>query len=249
MRQLCEILFSPYLYDKDVTIIKRLDNTYRVINLNAVRISGLETRKFSKKNTVNESKLDCNISRAKSKVREYVLCNSWDYFCTLTISPEKFDRYNLKNYIKELGIFIQNYNRLCSDEQKVRYLFVPEMHADGAWHLHGFIKGIRDCDIYINQNGYISWKQYDEKFGYLSFSRIRSKEKCSNYILKYITKDIARSVSTLGNHLYYCSKGLKTAETVFRGNAEIKCPWDFEGEYCRVLEVAACDLERKVVLK
>ena len=44
---------------------------------------------------VSDVKLSNNISRAKSKVFEYAYCNHWDYFITLTISPDKYDRYDL----------------------------------------------------------------------------------------------------------------------------------------------------------
>lgn len=216
-----------------------MGNIVRVCNLSAVRKGGLECGVHTEKCSVNDEKIRCNLSRAKSKVREYVLCNDWDYFCTLTLSPERYDRHNLKKYIHDLSRFIQNYNRYCSDDEKVRYLFIPEMHKDGSWHLHGFIRGIRERDMYINSNGYTSWTQYDEKFGYLSFSKIADKGNCSKYALKYITKDSAKSVTELGNHIYYCSKGLNTSELLYRGKAELLCEWDYETEdgYCRIKEL------------
>lgn len=110
------------------------------------------------------------------------------------------------------------------------------MHKDNAWHMHGFLKGIRKRDIYINQNGFLSWNRYEEKFGFISFAPIRDIEKSSNYILKYMTKDTSRNVSELGNHLYYSSKGLKLAELIYRGKLELNCEWDYEHPdgYCRI---------------
>lgn len=214
-----------------------MGHVFKVVNLKMVRVSGLEdNRKRSAKNTVNNEKLENNIARSKSRVKEYVLCNPWDYFCTLTIDKTKYDRYNLKTYYADFSKFIQNYNRFCNDDEIVKYILIPEMHKDNAWHMHGFLKGIRKRDIYINQHGYLGWNRYEDKFGYISFAPIRDIEKSSNYILKYMTKDTSRNVSDLGNHLYYSSKGLKTAEMIFRGKIELKCEWDYERPdgFCRI---------------
>lgn len=216
------------LYDYDISTIKRIGHLIKVSNLKACRHPGLIVdHKFSKKGTVNSCKLENNISRAKTFAREYALCNQWDYFCTFTISPEKYDRYNFKIYYKDFAKFINNYNRSCKEVEKVKYLLIPEMHKDGAWHMHGLIKGIRDEDLYINQYGYISWIKYEEKFGFISFDRIRDIDLCSKYILKYITKDICESVFSLGNHLYYSSNGLKKGEHLYRGHLELLCNWDY----------------------
>lgn len=223
------MLGSTSLYDNNVTLIKSMGNKIKVVNLNACRIAGLEDeRQRSDKCTVNTAKLDNNLARAKSKIQEYVLCNPWDYFVTLTISPEKYDRYNLKTFYKDFSEFLHNYNRRASDEEKVKYLLVPELHEDGAWHMHGFLKGIRIKDIYKNKYGYLGWHQYEDKFGFISFSPIRDVDRASNYIKKYLTKDTAKNVTELNQHLYYISKGLATAELLFRGTASLKCAWDYE---------------------
>ena len=56
-------------------------------------------------------KLENNISRAKSSVTEYALCNNWEFFVTLTIDKKKQDRYDLQKYIHDLGVWIGNYNK------------------------------------------------------------------------------------------------------------------------------------------
>jgi hypothetical protein len=217
------------LYDQDVSFIKKMGHKYKVVNMKVVRVSGLEdNKKRSAKNSVNSEKLENNIARSKSRIKEYALCNSWNYFCTLTIDKTKYDRYNLKEYYRDFSKFIRNYNRFCSDEEKVKYILIPEMHKNNAWHMHGLLKGIREKDIYINENGYLDWNKYKERFGFISLEPIMDIEKVSSYILKYLTKDISRSVADLGNHLYYSSKGLKTAELLFRGKIDLNCEWDYE---------------------
>lgn len=225
------------LYDYDVSTIKQMGCFIRIANLKACRHPGLVLdRKFSKKGTVNLFKLENNIARAKSIVREYALCNEWDFFCTFTINKNLYDRYDFPTFYKHFAKFISNYNRSCNEEEKVKYLLIPEMHKDGAWHMHGLLKGIRNKDTYINKNGFMSWKQYEERFGFISFSPIDDINRCCNYILKYISKDISKSVSELGCHLYYAPNGLKRGELLFRGNLRLKCNWDYETPdgFCRI---------------
>lgn len=231
-------LYTNNPYDYDVTSIKQFgNNIVKVTNLNICRKPGYESEKKQvKKGSVNDSKLDNNLSRAKAKVKELVLCNQWDYWCTFTISPDKYDRYNLKAYVKDLSEFIHNYNRKCNDSDKVKYIFIPEMHSDGAWHIHGFIKGILKSDLYVNKFNYLTWKQYESKFGYISMSPINDIEKCSSYALKYMMKVGSGKVTELGAHIYYASKGLNKAKELYKGKATLLCEWDWEHPdgYCRV---------------
>lgn len=229
------------LYEHDIITVKQYgDNIQKVIYMSTSRISGLEDdRPKGGKGEVNTEKLSNNIARARSKVKELVLCNPWDYWCTFTLDKAKFDRYDLQNYVKKLGSFIYNYNRFCEEHEKVKYLLIPEMHKNGAWHMHGFLNGIRDKDLYRNRHGYLSWRQYEERFGFISMKRItgdKAIERLSSYMLKYMTKDISSTIKELGAHSYYCSKGLQTAQTVYKGHALLHCEWDWEHPdgYCKI---------------
>ena len=197
---------------------------------------------------VNDEKLSNNISRSKSKVFEYAYCNHWDYFITLTISPEKYDRYNLKAYVKDLGKFINNYN--TNHHSKISYIFIPEQHKDGAWHMHGLISGILPKHLIINGNGYLDFPMYAKKFGFCSLSPIKNHEAVSKYITKYVTKEmLSRSY---GERCYYCSKGLKRAEELFRLENVIPdfIEWDFEHEdgYCKVAMVDNLDFMQNICI-
>lgn len=225
-------------YDFDIVTVKQLgDHTVKATYTSACRSKGFEDMKsYAKKGSVNTEKLNNNIVRAKTSVKELVLCNPWKYWCTFTISPQKYDRYNLKAYIRDFTKFINNYNRYCEESDKVRYVFIPEMHKDGAWHIHGFVNGIRDKDTYINSHGYLTWRQYEQKFGFISMSVVKDQDRASSYMLKYMAKDIAKNVMDLGAHLYYASQGLKRAAVLYRGHAYLHCDWDYvhpEG-YCKI---------------
>lgn len=226
------------LYSYNVGVIKKYgNNTYKISVLKSLRNKGvIDSRNFSKKCTVNENKLDCNIRRAKSKIQEYVMCNDWDMFITLTLDQRKYDRYNLAKYHKDLSQFIRDINKNRTD--KLKYLFIPEMHKDGAWHIHGFIKGLDQSELrlftldeklplYIREklsNGQevYQWVKYYEKFGFCDLEPVRDKSRASSYVRKYITKELAQCVKETGAHMYYCSKGLKKAEIIQKGTVSAK---------------------------
>lgn len=226
------IIQSNGLYDYNVLIIKKYGEVYKLIKMVACKKAGLENRDIIN-NESYDYKLDNSIARSRSKIKEYALCNDWRYFVTLTIDKRKYDRYNLNLYIKDLSRFILNYNRYCNDDEKVKYILIPEEHKDGAWHMHGLINGIKKKDIYKNKNNYLDWKKYSEKFGYMSLAKIKDKNKVSSYITKYISKNMFKTNIEKGRHLYYSSKGLKQAEVLYKGTDYYVQPnfeWHYQSE-------------------
>lgn len=69
--------------------------------------------------------------------------------------------------------------------------------------------------------------------------KIKNKERASSYILKYMTKDTAHSISELNAHLFYASKKLNRSEEIYRGSGVFKGSWDWEHEdgYCKIKNV------------
>lgn len=75
-----------------------------------------------------------SMRRARSRVRRLALSNDFRWFVTLTLSPEKVDRYDAVQVVRKLSTW-------CSNQVKrhgLRYILVPERHKDGALHFHGF---------------------------------------------------------------------------------------------------------------
>ena len=222
--------FSGDPYIRDVFTVKQYgEHTVKIAYCSTIREKGWEDdRQHAAKGSVNTDKLENNLSRAKSTVKEYALCNQWDYWCTFTIDPQKYDRFNLDNFAKDFAEFLHNYNRRCPEEYRVKYLLVPEQHKDGAWHMHGFLKGIKPGDLYTNKHGYLTWKQYEKRFGFISMDSIKDMDKAASYILKYMTKDADKNVTELNKHMYYASKGLDKAVELYRGKADFHGNWDWE---------------------
>lgn len=82
------------LYDHDITTVKQFgEHTVKVTYTPVCRAAGIEDdRPKSRKGTVNDEKLANNLARARSKVKELVLCNPWDYWCTFTLDKTKIGR-------------------------------------------------------------------------------------------------------------------------------------------------------------
>ena len=208
-----------------VLTVKQFGDKYKVSWSKSVRKKGYESLEQADCQLKrNSEKLSNNVARARSLIFEYAYCNAWDYFITLTINPQRYDRYDLPAYIKDLGKFFNNYNR---NGTKVSYILIPEQHKDGAWHMHGSIAGILPEHLTINRNGYLDFPKYSEKFGFCSLSPIKSHEAVSKYITKYVTKELA--FLPYGQRLYYNSHGLNKSKKIWEmENVDPSCmEWDY----------------------
>lgn len=248
---------NPY-YDYNVATLKKYGDRYKITLCNCIRKKGYELTEKEKLQRQprgsNPTKLDNNISRAKSTIFELAMCNKWDYFATLTLSPENYDRTDLKKYQKDLSNWIRDRNKYR--KEKIRYLIIPEKHKKGdGWHLHGLFTGITKKDLEvltltskIFKNGKIplyilnrlgsiyTWTEYHEKFGYCVLERIHNKNKISSYLMKYFTKDISRNVTRANSRLFYSSQGLKRAIDLHQGRIVMPELFiaDYEGEYTKI---------------
>ncbi len=187
--------------------------------------------------TLKDVRLSQSVSRSKSKVYEYALCNDFTFFCTFTLSAEKIDRFDLKGFSVKFGQFIRNYNRKRAEKNKVFYLVVPEQHKNCAWHLHGLLGGLSFDDLVVNEYGYYDWEDYSSRFGFISLSPIRDKKACSAYITKYVTKDFATANRDAFGHLYFASHGLKKRVFVRSGNADSNTfanDFEFENDFVKI---------------
>lgn len=245
-------------------------NYFKLVHMASVRMPGFEERNPPKSPRADRGssaeKLHNSLSRSRSAVWELARYNPWVWFFTLTINGLLHDRYDLDTTYRTLAKWINNYN--SRTDACIKYLIIPELHKDGAIHFHGLCFGIpeehltkftiqdnipkRLKDMLINGHELYNWPAYATKFGFVTFEHIRDFERCAAYMTKYITKDLQNSSIELNHHLYYCSKGLKRAELIYKGEMKknFEKP-DFENDYVRIkafpsIEEAMpyfCDLE------
>ena len=226
----------------------------KLIQMKCVRTAGLECDEDKILNNsrclVNAVKLDENIIRARNKIFELAFCNPWDWFFTGTLDRKKYDRTDLNKYHKDLTQFFRDQGKKFGC--KIHFLLIPELHSDGkSWHIHGFIQGLplRELKQFVigdkmgkaladkvkKGDKVYNWLAYAKKFGFCDLERVHNPEAISKYITKYINKNLATSVTQLNAHMYYHSRGLKTAELIKKGTMSANIVPDFENEYCRVL--------------
>ena len=134
-------------------------------------------------------------------------CN-WEYFITLTYSPDKIEnRYDFSLCMKKACKWVKNCKERKAND--LLYLFVPEQHKDGAWHIHGLLcntTGLTFTDSGKRYDGKIVYNLDDWKLGFSSATKVTDTYKVSNYITKYITKDLC--AITPGKQRYFVSKSI-----------------------------------------
>ena len=185
----------------------------------------------------DSNSLSSSISRSRRMVRELALCNDFEYFCTFTVASEN-SRFHLDKCQEELRKIFKKIKRKHKD---FRYLVITEKHKDGGFHFHGLVAGLHD--FYINDNGYLSCRYFDN-LGYQSFSKIKNYTKCCNYILKYITKDCVRNSA---GSTYISSRGLKKADKY--EISPVTMFWGYENDFCKIRDISISQLSKEDILQ
>lgn len=251
-------------WKQDQTLIKVLGfgehRKIKIVHCGWLRTAGIEAdnEHRSAKGSVNDYKLDYNISRARTKIYELAFCNPWEYFFTATLNPNKHDRTDLTEFHKKLTAFLRNCKRNYSLDEPIKFLLIPERHEDGkSWHMHGFLMGLPETQLKQFQIGdkmgkgladkvkkgdtVYNWPDYQTRFGFCSLERIRNHEAVSKYVTKYINKSLFDHIREVNSHLYYRSRGLLESETIKKGSMIAVIEPDFVHEYGWVAELPYSD--------
>lgn len=224
-------------------IYQYTENVYKVVNFKRASSSSEEEKVYLLDSSTFEhydTKLDAAFSRARSEVLQYALCNPWTHFFTGTIDKTKFDRFSVDAYMLGLTQFIRDQRKKYGID--IQFLFIPEKHADGAYHVHGllffscfdFLQRFDSSAPYtLRHGGFYNWPDYFHKFGFCSLAPIRKLVASAFYIAKYIGKGINDRSEELGKHLYFHSRPLNKAFVVsdvlaFNKELDDICIHDYE---------------------
>lgn len=216
-----DYLEQPWaLQGPSYTIHRYTDQIYKIVHFKSPRSFVERSEKCDRSAKGNSEKMDAAISRAKRVCLEIGLCNHWDWFCTFTLDKEKYDRHNLRKWYKDFTQWIRDQRKKTG--RRIRYLLIPELHQDGAWHMHGlmedvpetisfaelrYIRGWKVPDKLVTGN-YRCWLDCHVKFGFCSLGCLRSPVAAGFYVTKYISKSLSESTISVGAHLYYASHNL-----------------------------------------
>lgn len=117
-------------------------------------IAGADRAREKNKRQKKAASDDRAMRRARARIREIALANKFDYFVTLTVSPDQCNRYELKDILPKLRVFLSNRVQRAG----LKYVLIPEHHKDGALHFHGLMTGnglnLADSGTLIGVPGY-----------------------------------------------------------------------------------------------
>lgn len=168
---------------------------------------------------ISES-LRISMSRTKKMIYYLARSNVWEWFVTLTLAPDKVDRYDYRELVKKVRKWFDNLRQRRAPE--MYYLIVPEQHKDGAWHFHGLLGGCRGLTFTDSgkrdASGHVIYHMDNWKYGFSTATEVSDTERVSSYICKYITKEMCASVS--GRQRYWVSHNVNRAKMY-----EAVVPW------------------------
>lgn len=165
-----------------------------------------------------------SLKRTLNDVYKYSRQAVWEYFITLTFDGNKVDRYDFNLVMGKARKWFNNQkNRYAPD---LKYLYVPEMHKDGAYHIHGLISDVGKMLITDSGRVSINGKAFARNesnnhfptiynlsgwtLGFSTATCVTDTKKVSTYITKYITKDLCKA--TKNKHRFYRSANLSEPE-------------------------------------
>lgn len=190
--------------------IKTFQRNEQLVEAYSRPVGGKEGRKagIRSKDTRSEKSSARSRRRIRAAVRDYVYSNVWLLFGTLTFSPEFVDRYNWDECCTKARQFLNNY--IKRKTPGMMYIMRPELHQDGAIHMHIMLAG-KDPDDLVDSGhksfGYSVYNWPSWKWGFSNLTRVQDSGRCSTYMLKYITDDL--SGIPPGKKSYFASHKLK----------------------------------------
>ena len=187
--------------------------------------------------TAEELQLEKNraLWKIKTKIKDYILCNDFDYFWTLTFDS---DRYNYTVAFEKMGKWLEKMRKKYG---KFNYIMIPELHKDGAIHFHGVTGGLNAVvrDSGVKHKGVKVYNCTDWQHGFTTLTRVRSKEKTATYVTKYVTKEMQNSIVGKGKKKYWCSRGLRLPAVSYTdlNLGEDLIP-DYKNDVCSIYRIA-----------
>ena len=145
--------------------------------------------------------------RARAAVRDLALANRFEWFVTLTLDPQKIDRYDPKEVVRKAGQWLSNAVR----RRGLKYVLVPEHHKDGAIHFHGFMSG----DLGAVDSGRKDKGGHDVfnltawPYGFSTAIRPYGEHRAA---VAYCCKYIAKQGDRIGGRWYYSGGDLERPE-------------------------------------
>lgn len=229
------------------------DGVYKVIEYKNERLKTHQklTTNFSTNSDLTDEEKEiklqqsrqANLYKTKNKLRDYARNNYFDKFWTLTFDPKKFGNSDNLRF-EEMQKFLK---RMTRKYGKFNYLAVPERHKSGAIHWH-MMTGYFEPELIDSGKKYKRVPIFncpEWEFGFTNVQNVRSKKRISNYVSKYITKDLMESPARRNKKKYWASRSLELPKVFSIAEEVDKLPEAiFESEICKIYEMNRADFEK-----
>ena len=214
---------------------------YQVIEENSM-MDSVRSDEIEKEQKTDEEKEMESIYHSRSRtinaIYDYGKSNRWEWWCTFTFNPNKVDRYNFSECSKKMSNWLHVIRKKNSN---LKYLIVPEMHKDGAWHFHGLfsnVDGIEFVNSGHNFKNQVVYNIANFKWGFTHAIHTDGSMKVVSYLTKYISKDLC--CATKGKKRYWISKNLDTPQIIDYNTREsfdeVVSMFDLNGAYFKTIE-------------
>lgn len=171
-----------------------------------------------------ERSLASSLARTRNEIYRWARQCCWEWFITLTFDGAKTERESYRACMERTAKWFNN--QKTRNAPDLKYLYVPEQHAKGGWHIHGVMAdtgnmkfadsgrvsfhgkacrrnaGNSMCPVIYNLSGW--------RYGFSTATEVTDAHRVSTYILKYITKDLV--ADTPYRHRYFRSRNLPEPE-------------------------------------
>lgn len=193
--------------------------------------------------TSNEDNFERSLRRTKKTIKDYVLCNNFELFCTFTFAR---DRQNIEHSKQRMATWLKNQRAAYG---RLPYLIVPEFHKDGeSLHFHALLGNYKGKLVQsyapsgkpIIQNKRPVFELPSYTHGFTNVKKIEpdasSRSKVAFYLQKYITKEMPVFAN---KNRYWASHGLskpKVEDNPEHWYEVTKPDWEVINEYGRIVE-------------
>lgn len=150
-----------------------------------------------------------SLNRTKSLVKDIIICNNFELFCTFTFNPDKINSFSFNRCKSAMTTWL-HHQRDLSREKGVdfKYLVIPEQHKSGRWHFHALVSGYTStlkATKHLSTSKRPVFNITSFRSGFTTAVPIDSSEAVGSYVSKYITKSF---VKMFNQRRFFCSKNL-----------------------------------------
>lgn len=154
--------------------------------------------------------MERSMRRARSRVRRLALNNDFRWFVTLTLSPEKVDRYDAAQVVRKLSNW-------CSNQVKrkgLKYILVPERHKNGALHFHGFFNDALEAEAsgHHDKQGHMIYNLPGWTLGFTAAIEVYGDYAGA---VAYVCKYIGKQGDKPAGRWYYSGGDLREPTAIF----------------------------------